>query len=137
MAIVQLFFSNSSFPVLNVSIQPTDIVYACLVSTGQAGTNHPSANIDTKPFAIGKVVDNPPPNHYGGFFWMDTNPSGGTPPDYPPTTLTTNHYIFFSKDKRANMSGILGYYALVEYRNHAKGQVEMFATGTEFAPSSK
>ena len=35
------------------------------------------------------------------------------------------------------MSGILGYYALTEYRNYSKNEAEMFATGTEYAPSSK
>jgi hypothetical protein len=35
------------------------------------------------------------------------------------------------------MSGILGNYALVEYRNYSKKQAEIFATGAEFAPSSK
>jgi len=131
MALTQLFFSNSSSPILNVSIQPTDIVYACIINSGQAGVNHPNANQDTKPFAIGEVVDSPsPPDHFAGNFWMQTN-------GYPPTTLTGNHYVFFSKDNRANMSGILGYYALVEYRNYAKGQAEIFATGTEFSPSSK
>ena len=131
MALVQLFFSNTSSPILNVSIQPTDVVYACIINSGQSGVNHPNANQDTKPFAIGVVVDTPsPPNHVAGDFWMETS-------GYPPITLTNNHYLFFSKDNRANMSGILGYYALVEYRNYAKNQVEMFATGTEFSPSSK
>ena len=35
------------------------------------------------------------------------------------------------------MSGILGYYALTEYVNHSKNKAEIFATGTEYAPSSK
>ena len=116
---------------LNVSVQPTDVLYASLTPGGQAGVNHPSATQDTKPIAIGEVVDSPsPPNHFGGTFWMETS-------GYPSVALTGQHYIFFSKDNRANMSGILGYYALVEYRNYTKNQAEMFATGTEFSPSSK
>ena len=131
MAIVQLSFSNSSSPILNVSIQPTDIVYACIINSGQAGVNHPNASQDTKPIAIGEVVDDPsPPNHFGGTFWMETS-------GYTPITLTGQHYIFFSKDNRANMSGILGYYALVEYRNYSKKQAEVFATGMEYSISSK
>ena len=35
------------------------------------------------------------------------------------------------------MSGILGYYASVEYRNYSRKKAEIFATGTEYAPSSK
>ena len=31
---------------------------------------------------------------------------------------TTNDYIFFSKDNKVNQPDMLGYYALVEYRNN-------------------
>ena len=114
------------FP-LNVSIQPTDIVYTCLIRGGQAGVNHPSTNVDTKPIDIGVVTT---VNHVTGF--VTVNDTGYT---YP--TLTNDHYFFFSKDRGINTSGILGYYALVEYRNYSKKQVEMFATGTEISISSK
>ena len=117
-----------TFPTLNVSVQPTDVVYACLIVDDQAGINHPSATVDTKPFPIG-VVDTV--NH--GNNEIVVNDTLYTP--YPP--LTNNHYFFFSKDKRTNMSGILGYYALVEYRNFSKKQAEIFATGIDFSPSSK
>ena len=116
-----------TFPTLNVSIQPTDIVYTCLIRDGQAGINHPSANVDTKPIDIGVVTV---VNHVTGVVSIDD--TGFT---YP--TLTSSHYFFFSKDKTVNTSGILGYYALVEYRNHSKKQVEIFATSTEFSISSK
>ena len=115
------------FPSLNVSVQPTDVVYACLTQNNQAGVNHPNATINTKPVAIGVVTL---VNHTTATITVQTN-------TYPAITLTTLHYIFFSKDKRANMSGILGYYALVEYRNHSSKQAEIFATSTEFSSSSK
>ena len=116
-----------TFSSLNVSIQPTDIVYTCLIRSEQAGVNHPSATVDTKPIDIGVVTA---VNHAIGVVSIDD--TGFT---YP--TLTNDHYFFFSKDRRTSMSGILGYYALVEYRNHSKKQVEMFATGTEISISSK
>ena len=125
MAIITL-----QFPTLNVSVQPTDVVYACLTQNNQAGVNHPNATINTKPVAIGVVIGTPPVNHATATITVDTA-------GYPPVALTTLHYLFFSKDKRANMSGILGYYALVEYRNHSSKQAEIFATSTEFFPSSK
>ena len=115
------------FTTLNVSVQPTDIVYACLTVNGQSGVNTPNANTNTKPFPIGEIV-----NVDHGLAQIDVDDSGYT---YP--TLTSDHYFFFSKDKRANMSGILGYYALVEYRNYSKKQVEVFATGMEYSISSK
>ena len=115
------------FPMLNVSVQRTDVVYACLTQNDQAGINTPGANVNTKPFAIG-VVDVVRHNDNE----IDVDDTG-----YPSYTLTNNHYFFFSKDNRANMSGILGYFALVEYRNGSKKQVEIFATGAEYASSSK
>ena len=128
---------NLQFPTLNVSVQPTDVVYACLTVDDQAGINHPSTTVDTKPFPIGEVVV---VNHKTGEIKVD-DLDGTEPlphgPYLPYPQLTSGHYFFFSKDKRTNMSGILGYYALVEYRNYSKKQVEMFATGVDFSPSSK
>ena len=47
------------------------------------------------------------------------------------------NYFFFSKNQSVNTSGISGYYASVEYRNYSKKEAEIFATGTNYAPSSK
>ena len=118
---------NLQFTTLNVSVQKTDIVYACLTVNGQAGVNTPNANTNTKPFPIGVVVA----------VRHNLNEIDVDDALYAPYTLTAQHYFFFSKDQRANMSGILGYYALVEYRNYSVKQAEIFATGTEYASSSK
>ena len=114
------------FKALNISIQKTDIVYACTTVDGQAGVNHPSASTNTKPFPIGEVKS---VNHANGKVVVDLT--------IEPTFTSGGHYYFFSKDNRANMSGILGYYALVEYRNDSKKQAEIFATGVEYSISSK
>ena len=116
------------FTTLNVSIQPTDIVYACLTENEQAGVNTPGVTTNTKPFPIGEVQS---VNHADGQITVED--IGYTP--YP--TLTSDHYFFFSKYRQVNMSGILGYYALVEYRNYSKKQAESFATGVEHSISSK
>ena len=50
---------------------------------------------------------------------------------------TDDSYFFFAKDQRANTSGILGYYASIEYKNYTKRSAEIFAVGTNYAPSSK
>jgi len=118
---------NLIFPVLNISVQPTDVVYACLTDNNQAGVNTPNPVQDTKPFPIGVVTD---VNH--GTSTIEVDDTGYV---YP--SITNIHYFFFSKDRRANMSGILGYYALVEYRNYSKNAAEMFVTGVDFSSSSK
>lgn len=116
---------------LNVSIQVTDIIYAARLVNDQAGTNH-ITGIDTKPLAYGQVVD----------VNFDTNTIQVQTTGYAPGLFAQipdirNYYLFFSKDKRANISGMLGYYAEVEYRNHSKLPAEIFATATEFVESSK
>lgn len=53
------------------------------------------------------------------------------------TTCSPGSYIMFSKDNKANMSSILGYYASVEYRNSSQIKSELFNVGTDFFESSK
>ena len=51
--------------------------------------------------------------------------------------LNTDSFIMFSKDNKANMANMLGYYASVEYRNNSTDKAELFATGIEVHESSK
>ena len=129
MAVIQIDFD---FP-LNVSVQPTDTLYItlCNASTGgQAGTNHISS-FDTKPEAFGEIIT---VDFNTDTIWVETT---GFPVSTHNATITSDHYLFFSKDKRVNLSGMLGYYAEVEYRNNTKRQAEIFATATNFVESSK
>ena len=59
--------------------------------------------------------------------------------DTPPTTImpTIDDFIFFSKDNKANLSSILGYYALVEFVNDSKTEGELFSVGCDIFESSK
>ena len=113
--------------ILNVSIQPTDILYASKPINNQSGTNHPTAMANTKPIAVGVVIM---VDHDNMTIEIDT--VGFTPFD-----PNQGWYYFFGKNRRANLSGILGYYMAVEYRNSSKKEAEMFATGVEFVESSK
>ena len=109
---------------LNVSVQPGDILYSAKLLDDQIGVNFPSNTNKPQPVGIITLVDhftNTIEVDTTGFVWVDTN---GT-------------YLFFGKDKIANTSGILGYYASVEYRNYSNKKAEIFASGTEYAPSSK
>ena len=51
--------------------------------------------------------------------------------------LRPQSFIMFSKDNKANMANMLGYYASVEYRNNSTDKAELFATGIEVHESSK
>jgi hypothetical protein len=46
-------------------------------------------------------------------------------------------FILFSKDARANMSSLLGYYAEVEFVNTSDSEAEIFAVNSEIVESSK
>ena len=50
---------------------------------------------------------------------------------------TQGSYIMFSKDNKANMSSLLGYYASVEFRNSSQVKSELFNVGADFFESSK
>ena len=61
-----------------------------------------------------------------------------------PTNLATQYgppppgaFIMFSKDNKANLSSILGYYSILKLRNNSKVKGELFAVGADFVESSK
>ena len=43
----------------------------------------------------------------------------------------------FSKDNKANLSSLLGYFALVDVRNNSTERAEMFGIAADFVESSK
>ena len=53
------------------------------------------------------------------------------------TRPSTSDFILFSKDARANMSSLLGYYAEVEFVNNSTEEAEIFAVNSEIVESSK
>ena len=55
------------------------------------------------------------------------------------TTAPTlnNKYIMFSKDNRANLTSLLGYYAEAKFENDSTEKVELFSVNSEIVPSSK
>tara|TARA_R110000823_G_scaffold51504_2_gene128321 strand:- start:1654 stop:2040 length:387 start_codon:yes stop_codon:yes gene_type:complete len=59
------------------------------------------------------------------------------------TTVNTDNeiiqgdYIFFSKNKYANTSGLVGYFADVKFENNSTSKAELFAIASEVSESSK
>ena len=107
---------------LNVSIQPGDTIYYASLANGQGGSNHPNASIDTKPKILGKVTS------------VDHN---ARTVDHNGSVNVSGKYLMFSKNKIANYSGIIGYYAETEYRNYSTLPAEIFATAVDYVESSK
>ena len=55
---------------------------------------------------------------------------------FPVFPVQTN-YIMFTKDNRANLSNVKGYYAEIEFRNNSREEAELFAVTMRVGESSK
>ena len=113
---------------LNVSLQTTDWIYYSSVDTRQSGKNHPNPILDTRPIRYGKVTN---VDRDTNIVTVDTTCCPGVSPP------TENQYIFFSKERSVNMSGMSGYFAETKFINHSTLPVEIFATAVDYVESSK
>ena len=119
-----------NFPSVNVSCQVDDIVYYAATVSSISGTNHYNAgSVDTKVKILGLCI-----GVTLTYILVDTSAGGGSG---VPKAEVEGCAIMFQKDKNAGLSGITGYYALTEYRNHSTVPVEMFATAVDYVESSK
>lgn len=50
---------------------------------------------------------------------------------------TASSFILFSKDNKANLSSLVGYYAEVEFTNDSTSAAELFTVSAEIVESSK
>ena len=50
---------------------------------------------------------------------------------------TMSDFIFFAKDNKVNLTSLLGYYALVKFKNASGSKAEMFSAACEIHESSK
>ena len=129
MALVTLTFSAP----LNVSCQIGDTAY--YVDT----TNMYTTNATHGSLAINQNSNNP---EYIGPIQEINNPTSSTPNVIVSTNLTnslhgTSSFIFFSKDNKANLSSILGYYADVKFENNSTEYAELFNVSVDTFGSSK
>tara|TARA_B100000768_G_C11104945_1_gene300721 strand:- start:339 stop:701 length:363 start_codon:yes stop_codon:yes gene_type:complete len=120
MPLITIGFSQD----INVSLQVGDLAwYVPTNIQGVQGNEYNTNDIDNI-LLIGPIT-----GISGNTLTID-QPSGQAPP-------TTADFIMFSKDNRANISGILGYYARVKLVNDSKDKIELFAIGSEIFESSK
>ncbi len=109
---------------INVSVQVGDLAwYVPTNLQGAQGNQYQTNDIDNI------VLIGPITNINGDILTID-QPSGQAPP-------SASDFIMFSKDNRANISGVLGYYAQVKFINDSKQKAELFAVGSEIFESSK
>ena len=120
------------FPTLNTSLQIGDIVYYSHTFQNTGGFNNTALN-NTR--VLGPILD-----------IIDLVPLGGSgfalivqydSDDHPAGSPAQGDYISFVKDKKANTSSLLGYYAEVNFVNYETGKIELFSVGSEVSESSK
>ena len=143
MALVDLEFEQP----LNVSLQIGDSAY--YVDTTAAYTSSQSSNsgVDggvqvsqnsTNPEYIGIVEAISNARNLPPYTTTNLAPSITIDTLLPASTFN-NHsaFIFFSKDNKANLSSILGYYADIQFKNDSKEYAEVYSVGVDMFNSSK
>ena len=120
MAVLTLTFSSG----LNTDVQVGDTAYY-VNTTSSGGFTVNSNNVEE----IGTIT-------------TVTNPTTTTPSIVCDTTLPgtisgSSYFVLFSKDNKANLSSILGYYADVKFKNNSVAEAEMFSVGVDTFDSSK
>jgi hypothetical protein len=125
MALVTLTFSAP----LNTSCQVGDLAYY-VTRTSSASTGGFTTNDSDGVKLIGQIRE-------------ITNPTSSTPAVICDSALGYNEingaskFILFSKDNKANLSSILGYYASVKLVNDSTVASELFSVGVDTFESSK
>ena len=119
---ITLSFQNP----INVSVQVGDIAYY-LNDITNLGLHTHSNQEDI--IQIGEVLD---VNRTLNTILCNWNPN-------PTWALFPTHdkFIMFSKDNKANLSSLLGYYAEVKFVNNSPDKAELFSVGVDFFESSK
>ena len=118
MPIVTISFT---FPTVNVSAQVGDIAYYSHSGTTTGGFNNTALSNTVMLGPILSIVGNVVTVQYDNAL---SNPQAGD-------------YISFAKDKKANTSSLLGYFASVHFVNNATDKAELFSIGSEVSESSK
>tara|TARA_R110000737_G_scaffold334222_1_gene352345 strand:+ start:1382 stop:1738 length:357 start_codon:yes stop_codon:yes gene_type:complete len=110
-----------NFPNVNVSAQLGDYVYYSMPST--SGGFNTSSIPSTFGFGMIRAIT-------ATSITVQYNDARVSPPP-------VGSFIFFQKDKKVNMSSILGYYMQVDFVNDSKEKAELFSVGAEVQESSK
>ena len=116
---------------INESLNVDDTVYYSDVQNAQGGRNHPIAGHNSKPKPLGKILTIDRGNLEFYISAFSNNQQNIM------NIVNRQPYLFFSKDRRVNYSGIIGYFMEVEYRNHSTLKSEIFATATDYVDSSR
>tara|TARA_R100000458_G_C8113864_1_gene135545 strand:- start:1 stop:381 length:381 start_codon:yes stop_codon:yes gene_type:complete len=112
----------------NSSLQIGDTAYFVTPGTSIAGSNGSINQSQEEPKIIG-VITKIIKNTEGYVTEIRVNNPINLPSD--------DDFIMFQKNKAANNTSLLGYYAEVKLTNNAEDSAELYSLSSEIAPSSK
>jgi hypothetical protein len=112
---------------LNASCQVGDTAYYVETTTDGGFTKNSDSIIE-----IGQIREITPFNGSAALVkcMTDLPYDGGLAANATP-------FILFSKDNKANLSSVLGYYADVKMVNNSTAEAELFSVGVDYFESSK
>tara|TARA_R100001015_G_C4633790_1_gene199249 strand:- start:30 stop:377 length:348 start_codon:yes stop_codon:yes gene_type:complete len=113
---ITLSFSND----LNVSCQVGDTAYY-VPTTASGGFNINSSSV----VEVGIISA------------VNTSAKTITVSNNLVASVPSGSFILFSKDNKANLSSLLGYYASVKFVNNSTTEAELFSVGMDIFESSK
>jgi hypothetical protein len=111
-----------NFSGMNASAQVDDIIYYSIPNLATGGFDNADLNNTILLGPILSISGNSIVVQYDDA--ITTAPPGGA-------------FISFVKDKKINVSNVIGYYAEVKLRNNSQKKVELFSLGSEVIESSK
>ena len=116
---------NLSIESLNTSLQVGDIIYYVPTTNPTTSNTYDIGSLNNvQEYGVLTAITEIP----GGFtLTIDSNLSA---------PVATN-YIMFAKEKKANTTSLLGYYADIKFVNNSKKKAELFSVGSEVTASSK
>ena len=119
---MQITLSFSSETHLNSSLQVGDTVWYVATSATGGYNVAPKENV----VKLGRVEEIVKVSNYA----PQSLTSG-------PNILDTNSFLMFSKNNKANIGGLKGYYAQVNLTNNSDEKIELYSVSSEIVQSSK
>ena len=118
---------------INFSVQIGDLAW--FIPTGTSG-------VPGNQYSTGQTTNNVNPFNNAVLMGEITDINRTTLPYHinVPGIMTlpfAQDFIMFSKNNKANLTSILGYYANVTMVNHSKEKIELFSVASEISQSSK
>ena len=117
---------NLTSQIANISLQIGDQAYFIPNDNISYNVNGQTSSTDT-PLLLGTIS-----GIGSDYIVLDPTTYG---PYY--ADLQQNDFIMFSKDKNANNTSLIGYYAEVKLTNDSTKEAELYALSSEIAESSK